>query len=216
MAKGSRARRPAGFPGADLKPSFLPCVCIGPTGDGGALVTGKTAFECLAFLALAPQCWGPEGGRGAGPSLPKAPLKLRAEGHLLPEWSHFSASRSIFAAGPAAPCQSFFPQIELLEGLPGFLSAFRHLFTFHLASLPWLQKGIFAVSSVLMAGPLETLRGDASGVVASLQALRSGLWYPPLPLPGSWATKPQGKPEGQCGSQTVGSLPAPPPPAQGR
>lgn len=158
------------FPGIYSKPTFCPVFPLAPSMTIKSWLHARVHFRTFSFFLLSFWCWGPEGSRSKGQSLLKSQLKLSlCEGHLLPELSGFSAHQSIFAVELAAPCQGSLPQIELLEGPAGFLQAFRHLFTFHLASLPLPQKGIFGAPSVLLtAGTLGALQGDAFGAAGSL------------------------------------------------
>lgn len=94
---------------------------------------------------------------------------------------------SIFAGEQAALCQGSLPQIELLEGPAGFLWAFRHLFTFRLASLPNAQKEIFGISSVslLLSAPLDALWGTPSEQWQPRLSRGPWTWHTPPWLPGT-------------------------------
>lgn len=65
---------------------------------------------------------GLEGSRAEGQSPPGSPPKLlsSAEGRLLPKLSHFSAHRSIFAVGLAAPSMPRFLTTNRTSGRPSW------------------------------------------------------------------------------------------------
>lgn len=106
---------------------------------------------------------------------------------MLPERSHVSAHRSIFAGGLAAPCQGSLPQIELLEGpagSSGFSGSSSHVTWLTSPSLQ--EEYLESLCCAVTAGPSEALsRGTSFGVVAAwpeASALASGM---PAAAPGN-------------------------------
>lgn len=130
-------------------------------------------------------------------------LSSSAEGHWLPELSRFSAPRSIFTVELAAPCQGFLPQIELLERPTGFLGAFRHLFTFRLASLPQPQKGISGASRDRRPPP--RLCREPSGVARARPTSSNLAAGTPAAMAHTLSQGASGVARCQRESQTVGS-----------
>lgn len=132
-----------------LKPSFA--ISTGPVYDRKVMARLESILERLAFfnsLSLS----------GAGVQrdtearllrLLKSQLKLSLCGGTFASRTELFLSTSVyFCRRAGCPTPRFLTTNRTLEGPTGFLRAFRHLFAFHLASLPQPQKGTFGAPSL--------------------------------------------------------------------